>query len=394
MNILQITKKPPFPLNDGESWAVRNLARGLISHGAKVHLLSLVSDQYEVERWIHEVSDIYESVDIIRYNTQPTKRGALINLLSSKSYHQERFEGAVRAIDALQDVSDYDVILAETLYTMPLALHIQKTINTPIILRAHNQEHLIWQEYSKGLDGLKKWYFNSQSRKLHRYELDMVQKASGVLFVSKEDQEIVREVPEVRSEVIPIALDLAHERRQASIGFSEPIILGSLGSLDWKPNIQGLQKFLNEIWPHLKKSYDDIRLIIAGKNPDRQLLSIRDSDVSLIGQVEDSSGFISQLHALIVPLWSGSGARVKILETMSLGVPVLTTPKGCEGLDVIHERHLFIADKLQDWQDSIQALDNQSLVSDMQSNARRYISEDHSVETIGLQAYHFIQGIS
>ena len=85
---------------------------GLISHGAKVHLLSLVSDQYEVERWIHEVSDIYESVDIIRYNTQPTKRGALINLLSSKSYHQERFEGAVRAIDALQDVSDYDVILA------------------------------------------------------------------------------------------------------------------------------------------------------------------------------------------------------------------------------------------------------------------------------------------
>ena len=142
MKILQITKKPPFPLNDGESWAVRNLARSLKLYGCDIDLLSIASDIEEVERWTHEVTDIYESIDIIRHDTQPRRLGALINLFSSKSYHQTRYEDVKKSLDINLFDGPYDVILAETLYTMPIALSLSQNLGTPIVLRAHNQEYL------------------------------------------------------------------------------------------------------------------------------------------------------------------------------------------------------------------------------------------------------------
>lgn len=391
VKILQITKKPPFPLNDGESWAVRNLARGLKLHNCELDLLSLASELDEVERWRHEVTDIYESVEIVRHNTQPDRAGALLNLFSSKSYHQQRYEGATKSMNRKEGTLNYDLIIAETLYAMPMALYIRDKHDVPIALRSHNREHLIWQEYAKSLTGIKKHYFISQSKKLRRFELEMTQKASGVLFVSKEDQGWVEEISTVKSQVVPIALDLS--RKDQSVLLSDPLIIGFLGSLDWRPNIQGLQKFLDEIWPQIREVDREVRFVIAGKNPDRSLLSIEDSNVTFIGQVEDSGGFISQLNALIVPLWSGSGARVKVLEAMSLGVPVITTAKGSEGLDVSNRQELFICSNAKDWIDVLKEIDNESFISDMRSNAREYIANSHNVKTTGEQAYHFLQGL-
>jgi len=344
VKILQITKKAPFPLNDGESWAVRNLARGLKIHGCEIDLLSLASELDEIERWRYEISDIYESVEIIRHDTKPHKLGD---------------------IRGKQD--------------------------TPVVLRAHNREHVIWKEYAQNLNGLYKWYFTSQSERIQRFELDTIKKASGVLFVSKKDQQMIKGLGAVVSQVVPIALEVPEQNQ--TLELPDPIVIGFLGSLDWRPNTQGLQKFLDEIWPSIRNAGRDVRLLIAGKNPDSSKLKISDSDVSFIGQVDDSRGFISQLHALIVPLWSGSGTRVKILEAMSLGIPVITTPKGCEGLDVNHREHLFISDSSEDWLASIEDIDNQALVNDMRSNGRDYIRASHSMQDTGKQAYNFLQSL-
>ncbi len=391
VKILQITKKPPFPLNDGESWAVRNLARSLKLYGCDIDLLSIASDIEEVERWTHEVTDIYESIDIIRHDTQPRRLGALINLFSSKSYHQTRYEDVKKSLDINLFDGPYDVILAETLYTMPIALSLSQNLGTPIVLRAHNQEYLIWEEYSDHSPGLKKWYFHNQSRRIHKYELDMIRKSSGVLFVSGQDQNLIKGLSPMSSQVVPIALELPEFK--PSYVISEPIILGFLGSLDWKPNIQGLQRFLNEIWPHLKSSSRDMRLMIAGKNPDRALLSIDDDDISFIGQVEDSAGFLSQLHAMITPLWSGSGTRVKILEAMSLGVPIITTSKGCEGLDVKDGEHLFIADTTEDWIRALEATYNHDVVHLLRAKARDYIFDRHDLQSTGELAMNFLRSV-
>lgn len=391
MNILQVTKKYPFPQNDGESWAVTALARDLKSQGCRLHLVSLVHPHLEVAQRDVEQRDIYESVQTIALDVTPNKISALKNLMTNRSYHEKRFESAMYPNDLSLIPQTYDFIIAETIYALPLARILAIGDKTKVILRSHNIEHQIWEEYASLCEWPKSKYFKSQASRLKRYELKSMQDVNSILWISDTDKRYAdQENISVSSKVIPIS-KLA--QKSSSYKSEAPKVIGFLGSLDWRPNIHGVLHFLKDIWPVIHESESDIRLMIAGKNPGKSLMSQYQEDVTLIGEVPDSAGYLRQLDALIVPLWAGSGTRVKIIEALSLGVPVITTLKGMEGLHLTADVNVLVVEEPASWLAAIRRLDDHIKMNDQIRSGLDYITDHHNPQSIGKRAYDYLSNL-
>jgi len=396
VKILQITKKPPFPRHDGESWAVTSLAQGLKASGAEVHLLTLCPMGYDAVQFRNRTDHIYESVKTVEADLAIKRFPALLNLPTSKSIHVSRYKKAVRVLskgemrDQLTRQS-FDLILCETVYSYIIAEEL--ALDVPKVIRAHNLEHQIWAQYAETSPWPKSQYFSNQAQRLKLFELEAIGKSESVLWLSDYDQSIYEHLAgnSEFSYFLPIGVELASYQKAELV--HEPILLGFLGSLDWRPNVEGLNYFLKDIWPTALVEHDNLRLLIAGKNPSKELEIKQGQDVAIFGEVEHSDEFLSQLHAMIVPLRSGSGTRVKILEALSLGIPVLTTSKGCEGLDLKHKEHVLIADSPAQWVDAIRLIKNEEMVRLLRSNGLIYIEQNHNINSLGKKAFDILSSI-
>lgn len=403
MNILQITKKLPFPLTSGEAWAVTALAEGLHNCGAVIDLFTIypdrgdnVSNEDEEIRQKLKTRTVYSEVQIVDATIATSKRGALENLISGESYHADRFDqDEVRdALESWMQRHRYDVVLVETIYMM----HYVKTIkklnpDVKVVLRAHNVEHVIWERYAEGLGSMKSWYFKDQSKRLKAWETKVMTEADLILPVSKHDEEVIRRLLDVKKKVgmliAPIGMKTADHSniRIAKInGIGSSLTLGYIGLLDWRPNVEGLQWFLKEVWPVLKEVQPNIKLKIAGKNGgDLKLPKVE--GVKVLGAVADSDAFLRSIDVMIAPLLSGSGTRVKILQALRVSVPVISTTIAKEGLTVVHRREILIADNPQEWQEAVSALHGHhgarsSLVEDMIVQGKQYLVEHHDIDQI------------
>lgn len=403
MNILQITKKLPFPLTSGEAWAVTALAEGLHNCGAVIDLFTIypdrgdnVSNEDEEIRQKLKTRTVYSEVQIVDATIATSKRGALENLISGESYHADRFDqDEVRdALESWMQRHRYDVVLVETIYMM----HYVKTIkklnpDVKVVLRAHNVEHVIWERYAEGLGSMKSWYFKDQSKRLKAWETKVMAEADLILPVSKHDEEVIRRLLDVKKKVgmliAPIGMKTADHSniRIAKInGIGSSLTLGYIGLLDWRPNVEGLQWFLKEVWPVLKEVQPNIKLKIAGKNGgDLKLPKVE--GVKVLGAVADSDAFLRSIDVMIAPLLSGSGTRVKILQALRVSVPVISTTIAKEGLTVVHRREILIADNPQEWQEAVSALHGHhgarsSLVEDMIVQGKQYLVEHHDIDQI------------
>lgn len=131
-----------------------------------------------------------------------------------------------------------------------------------------------------------------------------------------------------------------------------------VGTLDYQPCEIAVWSFATEILPLLRKSVPDVRFIVVGRNPSQRLkkLAERDESIELTGRVEDVRPFMKRARVAVVPLKSGSGTRLKILEAFSIGLPVVTTTIGVEGIEAVDGRHLLIADSTTDFAAAVRRL--------------------------------------
>jgi glycosyltransferase involved in cell wall biosynthesis len=221
-----------------------------------------------------------------------------------------------------------------------------------IVLDEHNAVWLVVERLrQRSSNPVVSWLLRREVRRIRRSEGEACRRAQIVLAVSEQDRSALQQVagPTAKIAVIPITIDCAgfahirHTRRT-----SQPVDgrLLSIGTLFWPPNSEGLVWWLQAGYPYLQASYPTVSYDIVGARPSRRLqaLARRYASVRLHGYVRDTSVFWGQAAVLAVPLLSGGGVRVKILEAMAIGVPVVTTSTGCEGLDVENGVHLLIAD--------------------------------------------------
>lgn len=355
MQILQLCKKFPYPLKDGESIAVTFLAQGLQRMGHEITLLAMNTTKHPVavNRVRHKLAH-YKAVHYTRLDNEVKPLHAFLNLFSSDSYNISRFDNEafrLKLIELLHKQT-FDVVQLESLYLTPYIDIIRAHSNARIVLRAHNVEHEIWERMSENEpQALRRWYFEYSARKLKKYEIDQLAMIDQLLAISPIDEQKFRAMGYRGSSLsVPIGLDLRQFPFQ-EVKAEVPLSVSFIGSLDWMPNIEGLNWFLDAIWPHLNTIFPRLRLHVAGRNCPDWIKQLQDQGKNIVieGEVRESREFLLQHPLTVVPLLSGSGMRAKILEAMALGRVVITTTLGLEGIPARDKFDVLIADSAEDY---------------------------------------------
>lgn len=178
-----------------------------------------------------------------------------------------------------------------------------------------------------------------------RYEGAQVRRFPHVFAVSEADREnMTAMVDRSRISVIPTGVDLRQFRYDPELKPAGPFVV-FVGSMDWEPNINGVEYFLNEIWPHVLAAVPEARFQVVGRNPHPRLQRLASARVEITGTVPSITKFIRDAAVIVVPVRMGGGTRIKIYEGMAMGKATVSTSVGAEGLDVHHGHDILLADR-------------------------------------------------
>jgi glycosyltransferase involved in cell wall biosynthesis len=217
------------------------------------------------------------------------------------------------------------------------------------VLIAHNVESLMWQRYYENAAGpLRRWYVKRQWRKYERAERRGFAEATRVVAVSPEDAALVRErFGQPNVDVVDNGIDRAFF--ESVRPDRDPNLILFLGALDWRPNLDGLALLLDRVFPEVRARHPEARLWVVGRNPPVSLPQrvAAAPGAELHADVADVRPYLARSGVMAVPLRIGGGSRLKILESLACGLPVVSTRVGAEGLALNPERHLFVVDDME-----------------------------------------------
>lgn len=357
MKILQICKKFPYPLKDGESIAINALSRSLNALGCELTLLAMNTAKHRyAEREMPEALDHYQEICMVEIDNRVKAADAFFHLFTHHSYQISRFiaDSFKQKLIELLKRDSFDLIQLETLYLAPYIPTIRQYSDAPVAMRAHNVEHLIWERiFSNTRLGLKKWYLKHLADRLKQYETQQLQSYDLMVAISEKDLAVFQEMGYRKPGIVtPIGMETEHYLPDYNV-YKRDLSLSFIGSLDWMPNQEGLCWFLDEVWGKLHNKFPNLELHIAGRNTPEWLIQLNKKNIKVHGEVPDSADFINRHNVMIVPLLSGSGMRAKIIEGMALGKVVITTSLGLEGIDAQHRSEVLVADTPEEFIRSI-----------------------------------------
>jgi polysaccharide biosynthesis protein PslH len=220
------------------------------------------------------------------------------------------------------------------------------------ILFQHNVETMIWGRHAQVATGLaRRWYLRAQTHRMFEFERQACQRAGHIVAVSEQDAETMRKLLGVtRVSAIPTGVDIEH----LTPPDPPPAITTDLvfvGSMDWIPNVDGVEWFTAKVLPLIREALPDCTLAIVGRTPPRSVVALgeRDAGIRVTGTVPDIRPYLWSSAVSIVPLRIGGGTRLKIYEAMAARCAVVSTAVGAEGLDVHPPEDIRIADSPEDF---------------------------------------------
>ncbi|QSO51167.1 glycosyltransferase [Alicyclobacillus curvatus] len=241
--------------------------------------------------------------------------------------------------------------------------------------------------------GLIKLLVSAEAKLLESYEQKLALSSDSVVLVSPVEAELLQHrCPESRIHTIPVSVDEA--LLDLAITQNPKHVITFLGALNVPHNSEGLIRFIHEIWPIIKKRDAEVTLQIVGRgeNSDLSYLAHADPRIRLIGEVNDFVPYLQKSKALIAPMWFGSGIKTKILESMAVGIPVITTPIGAEGIGGIPGTHYFVAETVEQFSDSVMlVLNNSSIRADVSRNGRALVGEKFTYNRV-MQTWYDVLG--
>lgn len=347
MRILQLNNRVPFPLNDGGNIGVNYYTKGFLEAGVELSLLAMNSTRHWTE--IEKLPSLFsrlKNFDTIKVDNSITVLGAIKSLLHGSSYNIDRFiskEFEIALVHLLQK-ENFDIVQLESLYLVPYIDTIRKHSKAKITIRQHNIECIIWERLAeKEKNPIKKTYLRYLAKKLKQFELQHINDYDLVLLISKNDEEIYRKLGCTRPLYVhPFGVDIS------SISFEpgsiNPITLYHIGAMDWLPNMEGINWFLQMVMPLVIAQLPNLTLYLAGRNMPQYYFKNKWPNVIVKGEVPDAAAFEKDKTILVVPLQSGGGVRIKIFQAMAMGKCVISTTVGMEGIEAEDNLDVFIAD--------------------------------------------------
>jgi glycosyltransferase involved in cell wall biosynthesis len=225
--------------------------------------------------------------------------------------------------------------------------------NNAIVHNWHNIESEAMWRFSENVPSRAKgWYARQTARKMERLEKKMLQDGWGHIVCSdREREQLLRAVPAARIAVVENGVDTAYFAQVAE-GSTDHSSVVFVGTMDYHPNIDAALSFARETWPEIHNAFPNFNLKIVGANPVPAVRALGEAPgITVTGTVPDVRPYYQDALAAVVPLRTGGGTRLKILEAMAAGVPVISTPLGAEGLAAVPDKEILFAapDQPQEW---------------------------------------------
>ncbi len=399
MRILQLCHKPPLPPVDGGCIAMHNITKGLLNNGQEVNVLAIETPKHPVKLQAFPKDYLQKTrFESVFADTTVRVMDGIRAVLKRKSYHIERFNSKDMACKLAEILKHehFDIVHVESIYMTPYVDVIRKNSSAKIVVRMHNIEHQIWERLaSNESNPFMKFLYHVNEKQLRKVEDSILNKVDGYMTISEPDyQYFEKTAPEIPGVVIPFGIDMDNYELEDDFIASDKPSLCHIGSMNWSPNIEGIEWFLDDVWPLIHEAHPDLEFTVAGHGTPDHLMQRKDANVKFVGTVPDANEFMLDHELMIVPLLSGSGIRVKIVEAMALGRVVITTSVGAEGLSVENGKHLFIADTPEEFLSVInKCIQTPDLCTIISENARGFISLHHNNELITdklLDFYHQI----
>lgn len=398
MNILQLCNKVPYPPKDGGCIAMNNLTTGLIEEGHTVKVLAINTKKHFID--IENLPLNYRSktsIEAVFIDTEIKIAEAFFNLFTDKSYNIQRFYSGNFEKKLIEILSSeiFEIVQLEGLYMSMYVDTIRKYSKAKIVLRAHNVEYKLWEHATQlAKKPLKKLYLKLLTKRLKQYELNSLPTFDAIATITKKDELDFKKAGFLKAmETVPFGIDLKNLLENNSVKEEYPSLF-HIGAMDWQPNIEGVGWFLNNVWDKLNSKHPHLKLYLAGRNMSATLKQSNKPNVIIIGEVENAQEFIQSKGVMIVPLLSGSGMRVKIIEGLALGKTIVTTSIGAEGIDCENNKNCMIADDANKFAEAIsKCISEKIFYKEIGKNAKILALQQYNNADICKHLVRFYQSI-
>jgi len=346
MKVLLLTQVLPYPPDAGPKIKTFNLLRHLATRH-EVSLLSFVRSAAEADlaRHLQPYCRQIQTVPLHR-SAASDLRHLAHSLLSGQPFVVARDQSPAMqaALWRLTREETFDIVHADQLNMAQFALPLAGPRR---VLDQHNAVWTVVQRlWAQEPVGPRRLVLRWEWQKLRRYEGDICPAFDAVVTVSREDRRALESVlaGPVPMYVIPIGIDTREVQPVKRNADASAII--TIGTLFWPPNVDGIVWFAREVWPKIKRQRPDARFLVVGSRPAPSLVRLGKEDpaIQVTGYVADTAPLIRDSALLIVPLRAGGGMRVKILNAMAQGLPIVSTTLGYEGIEAVPGRDLLVGD--------------------------------------------------
>lgn len=378
MKILLILPRIPAPPNDGGAIYVYHITKHMALRGHNLVMASFESNRHEQKpKMLAPYCRIYSlPIHFKPYNV-PSVLKSTFTRQPITVQHRMDVDLMNKIISEIPDQS-FDLISIEGIHSAQFIDIVKKKYpNTPVILRQANVEHLLIERNAQKTKNLAiRWFLKDQARLMKKYEIQSMQMVDGVTAVSSFDMEKFLElIPGLPNEVITDGADLPEMQNIQR----DTNTLLAISNWAWRPNIEGLKWFIQKVWPKLRSTYPELIFEIAGHGiPKRLQKEFIRLGITYLGFVDDIEECRQKATMMVVPLLSGSGVKLKILEGLASGVPVITTAVGAEGIDIHPGKEYLHAETPDEFIKQIgRLLNDPELRRELSKNGRRLIEQKY-----------------
>jgi sugar transferase (PEP-CTERM/EpsH1 system associated) len=353
LNVLVIAARLPFPPRWGFATRVYHLTRQIAArHNVTLLTYAGSADAENVERLRQEFAVETVTRD---HPSRRAKRAKQLRSLASRTPYDSLATHSAdmqRLIDRVAAAQRVDVVQIES--TLLSIFRLPK--DALVIVDEHNIDYEYYDRMRENeRSPLRRAFYRLEQLRFRRFEQRCWREVDGCVMTSEREAAEVRQVaPETPAIGVPNGVDVDYF--QPSEEPVEPRTIVFNGTLDYRPNLDGAAFLVEQILPRLRERHPDVRVMLVGRGSTADLESFSGPGVEVTGEVPDVRPYLARAAVVAVPIRTGSGTRLKVVEGLAMGKPMVSTTLGCEGVDVRHEEHLLIADTPETFAESLARL--------------------------------------
>ena len=377
LNILYVSPYVPYPPTHGGAVRMYNLIKTL-SNYHNIYLLSFANNQEERTLCRRGVAKFCKEVSFVQKPQE--KRPALFSIWPHRfsDFISEQMGEAIE-----KGLSRYEIDVLHLEDTQLAGYYVKSSRLKTVLAEQDISFVSFYRQYKNEANFLEKIRRYLSWVEVLNFELEEIKHFDGVVAMSENDAKILKKfIPDKVVGVVPNGCDIRYFKPSSGVRKEKKTLI-FLGYFSHPPNVEGLNFFVENIYPLIKKRVKDLKLYIIGKNPPPKVSRLgRKRDIFVTGFVRDLRPYYQKGTAFIAPILSGSGTRVKIVEAMSAGIPVVSTEVGAEGLEVKNGKNILLAKTGEEFAEKVVGLlrDEElqkNLARRARETAERYYSWDY-----------------